>query len=247
MAAHRRSSSAIPRSHLLAAAKQLLAGLQPRGLNDRGKANDLFEFWLWALTVDAARNTHGPHTIRFYNLNRGWIHLRTSPSHRTSGSYTYTVLWGSKGAVQLHTGIYVTGVSQAKHELDLVALEHPLRDSYDPDTSISDVQWAMEAKLYQPQTLSMSIPRAALGTAYDIGVLAGYRGSQKRRGPQPQRRFPNPLMMLAASAQLSRQGRTLLGPRGNRTRPVIATADAITSTAQTGDVLEFINAHVRRI
>lgn len=247
MAARRRSSSAIPRSQLLAAAKQLLVGLQALGLNDRGKANDLFEFWLWALTVDATRNTHGPHAIRLYNLNRGRIRLRTSPSDRTSGSYTYAVLSSGKGAVQLHTGIYVTGVSQAKHELDVVALEHPLRASYDPDTSIADVQWAMEAKLYQPRTMSMSIPRAVLGTAYDVGVLAGYRGGQRRRRPQPQWRFRNPLMMLASSAQLSPQGRTLLGPRGNRTRPVIATADAITSTAQTGDILPFINAHVRRI
>ena len=181
--------------------------------------------------------------MRFRNVSHGWIRLRTSPGERTDGPYTYAELAGNNGLVQLHTGIYVTGISGAKHELDVVAVRGGIPPNQS-DTTVWDVQWAIEPKLYKPDNrLPLWIPRAVLGTGYDIGVFSGYR----RFHPQPYWRFHYPLMLLVTSTRLSYDGRTLLGPRGRSTRQTIAVADSVTSTQQTAAIMRFINAQVSRI
>lgn len=237
------SNPAIPRAQLVAAINQLLVGLRARGLQSRGAANDLFEFWLWALTLHEASTTLGPQSVHFRNRSHGWIRLRTSPGERTDSFYTYAELAGLNGTVQLHTGIYVTGISGAKHELDVVAVRDGIPRNQS-DTTVWDVQWAIEAKLYKPDNgLPLSIPRAVLGTGYDIGVFSGYRRFHSR----PYWRFPYPLMMLVTSTNLSHDGRTLLGPRGRSTRQTIAVADSITNPGQTAAIMRFINAQVSQI
>ena len=237
----------IPRQRLLHAAEQLLSGLSARGLVSRGKANDAFEFWLWAMTVEAAHTKHGPGTVSFLQLRGGKVSLRTSPSDRDRGNYTYAVLHGQHGAVELHTGIYVAGISTSRQELDVVALEHPLIAT-PPRSRVEhlDVQWAMEAKLYTTvKRLPLSIPRAVLGSAYDLGALGGYRVKSAAAAPY-RKRFNGPWMALASSARLSADGDRLLGPR-SRSTPVIGVAQGITSVTATQDVRAFIDRHVDRV
>jgi hypothetical protein len=77
----------------------------------------------------------------------------------------------------------------------------------------------MEAKLYATaKALPLSIPRAVLGTAYDLGTLSGLH-----------RRTGGPQMALVSSAPLSRDGRALLlYPGHSKTR--VASAESVSLT-----------------
>jgi hypothetical protein len=151
-------------------------------------------------------------------LQAGRVRLRTHPSHVEPTSYTHAVLSGTSGAIELHTGIYITGRSGAEHEVDVVAIDDRTGTN---STAIGrvvthhDVHWAMEAKLFATaKPLSLSIPRAVLGTAYDLSLLPSLR------------RTPMPLMALVTSARLSPNAHRLL-TYGTPSKPRVVAINSI--------------------
>jgi hypothetical protein len=208
---------AIAKADLVTAANTLLTGLSSLHLAAKSGADDAFEYWLWARTISAAR---GRFHVELKGVHRGRVRLRTSPSHITSGAFSHAEISSPTGAVELHTGVYVAGGSKASHELDVVAIRSGARRI---PLERASLQWGFEAKLHAA-TLRLSIPRAVLGTAYDLGTLPAYG-----RGP--------PRLALVSSAPVSSSGRLLLAHRqwGYRRVPAVesvaigrtATLDAV--------------------
>jgi hypothetical protein len=185
---------AISKQSLIDAANRLLTGLGRLGLTGKTEAHDAFEHWLWARTIAHARSTPGL-AVQLRRAPAGRVGLRTSPSSVASGSFSYAEITGAAGVTELHTGIYVTGTSGAPHELDVAAIEQPVPGA--ATVPSSTLRWGLEAKLHA-RTLPLSIPRAVLGSAYDLGTLPAYRrGNPARFG-------------LVTSAPLSATGRLLL-------------------------------------
>lgn len=185
-----RRPPAIPKQDLVDAANRLLSGLASLRLAPKAGADDAFEYWLWARNIGAARQSMGL-AVQLIGLQSGRIRLRTSPSNVTSGFYSHAEISSQTHTVELHTGVYVTGGSGADHEIDVAAI-----DAGAASVRHDSLLWGFEAKLYAA-TLSLSIPRAVLGTAYDLKAIPSYH-----HGP--------PRIALVSSAPLSVTGRTLL-------------------------------------
>jgi hypothetical protein len=222
---------AIPKKDLVDAADRLLSGLASLGLTSRAAASDAFEYWIWARTIKAARQPSLALSVRIGGLRGGKVHLRTSPSDVATGSYSHAEITGASQSVDLHTGVFVAGSSGAKHELDVVALRSGSGRST-PSTHV-DLAWGVEAKLYaSTKSLPLSIPRAVLGTAYDLKGLPGYH-----HGP--------PSLALVSSSPVSATGRTLLQYPVYRD-PRVALAEKV-SLARAADVDKFLRTHLGRI
>jgi hypothetical protein len=120
--------------------------------------------------------------VRLKGPTRGRISLRTSPGSVSAGSYSHALISSSRDRVELHTGIYVEGGSGAKHEIDVVAID--VGAGRRGPLSYESLRWGMEAKLYAAtKALPLSIPRAVLGTAYDLKALPGYPKGGRMGGP----------------------------------------------------------------
>jgi hypothetical protein len=131
--------------------------------------------------------------------------------------------------IELHTGVYVEGGSGAPHEVDVVAIDKGAGRSN--PLGHASLQWGFEAKLYSA-TLPLSIPRAVLGTAYDLKTLPAYV-----RGPAR--------LALVSSAPLSVTGRTLLAYRRPSYPRVPAAESVRIGNCQTVDA--FVRQHMSRL
>lgn len=221
----------ISKGALVAAANTLLAGLGSLRLASNADADDVFEYWLWARTIAAARRNHL--LVHLSGSPGGWIWLRTTPSSVSSSSYTHAVIRGSRNTIELHTGIYIEGISGARHEVDVAAVT--IGAGAGSPVSCRDLHWGMEAKLYATaKALPLPIPRAVLGTAYDLGTLSGYH-----------RRAGGPQMALVSSARLSRNGRRLLAYPG-RSGTRVASAESV-STTHVHDVELFVDRQLAHL
>jgi hypothetical protein len=218
---------AIKKRDLVAAANRLLGGLASLRVAAKAGADDAFEYWLWARTLSIARGMGL--TVHFRELQGGRIRLRTSPSSVTSGTYSHAEISGSMNRIELHTGVYVEGGSGAPHEVDVVAIDKGAGRSN--PLGHASLQWGFEAKLYSA-TLPLSIPRAVLGTAYDLKTLPAYV-----RGPAR--------LALVSSAPLSVTGRTLLAYKRPSYPRVPAAESVRVGNCQTVDA--FVRQHMSRL
>jgi hypothetical protein len=220
---------AISKRDLVIAANRLLSSLESLQLTSKTGANDVFEYWLWARSLKMARQPSLGLNVRLEGVSRGKVRLRTSPSSVSTGSFSYAKVDSLTASVELHTGIYVVGGSGTAHEVDVAVIQagagRTTRLSY------ADFRWGIEAKLYAAsKALPLAIPRAVLGTAYDLKALPAYR----RRGP--------PGLALVSSARLSTSGRRLLAYRSNG-YPRVAVVENVTVAASVS-VDVFLREHL---
>lgn len=218
---------AIKKQDLVKAANRLLGGLASLRVAAKAGADDAFEYWLWARTLSVARGMGL--AVQINERQGGRVRLRTTPGTVTSGSYSYAEISSSTNRIELHTGVYVEGGSGANHEMDVVAIDKGAGRSN--PLSHTSLQWGCEAKLYSA-TLPLRIPRAVLGTAYDLKTLPGYV-----RGPAR--------LALVSSAPLSVAGRTLLASK-RPSRPNVPAAESVRiGNCQAVDV--FVTRHMSRL
>ncbi len=218
---------AIKKQDLVKAANRLLRGLASLRVAAKAGADDAFEYWLWARTLSIARGMGL--AVQINGQQGGRVRLRTTPGTVTTGSYSYAEISSSTSRIELHTGVYVEGGSGTDHEVDVVAINNGAGRSSPLDHP--SVQLGFEAKLYS-STLPLSIPRAVLGTAYDLKTLPGYV-----RGPAR--------LALVSSAPLSVAGRNLLA--GKRlSHPRVPAAESVkVGNCQAVDV--FVTRHMNRL
>jgi hypothetical protein len=218
---------AITKQDLVKAANRLLGGLASLRIATKAGADDAFEYWLWARTLSIARGMGL--TVQIKEQQGGRVRLRTTPGTVTSGSYSYAEISSSTNRIELHTGVYVEGGSGADHEVDVVAIDKGAGRSSPLDHA--SLQLGFEAKLYSSK-LPLSIPRAVLGTAYDLKTLPGYV-----RGPAR--------LALVSSAPLSVAGRTLLASK-RPSHPRVPAAESVRiGNCQAVDV--FVTQHMSRL
>jgi hypothetical protein len=218
---------AIKKQDLVKAANRLLGGLASLRIAAKAGADDAFEYWLWARTLSIARGMGL--TVQIRKRQGGRIWLRTTPSSVTSGTYSHAEISSSTNRIELHTGVYVEGGSGAPHEVDVVAIDKGAGRSN--PLGYASLQWGFEAKLYSA-TLPLHIPRAVLGTAYDLKTLPAYV-----RGPAR--------LALVSSAPLSVTGRTLLANK-RPSHPRVPAAESVRiSNCRAVDA--FVRQHMSRV
>jgi hypothetical protein len=219
---------AIPKRDLVDAANRLLNGLAALRVAAKAGADDAFEYWLWARNISVARQPRMGLAVQLKGLQGGRIRLRTSPSSVTAGSYSHAEISSSTNLVELHTGVYVEGSSGAQHEVDVAAIDAGAGSSR---LGHAGLRWGLEAKLYAA-TLPLSIPRAVLGTAYDLKALPAYH-----HGP--------PRLALVSSAPLSMTGRMLLAYK-HYSHPRVRTAESV-NIGRSWPVDSFVRQHLSRL
>jgi hypothetical protein len=146
----------------------------PRLAASRG--NDLFEAYLFALSVEAAESigltpwfeTRSGHRTR-------QLFLRTSPGNIYSHAvdYTHAVLeLDNVPPLELHVGIYVAGKSTVVHECDVCMLDRAeaarcRNEGLHPRSS--KVKFAVEAKFYG-SPLGIALAREFTGLCADLSA-----------------------------------------------------------------------------
>jgi hypothetical protein len=220
---------AIPKRDLVNPTNRLLSGLASLRVAAKAGADDAFEYWLWARNISAARQPGMGLAVQLKGLHGGRIRLRTSPSSVSAGSYSHAEISSSTNLVELHTGVYIEGGSGAQHEVDVAAIDAGAGIS---PVGHASLRWGFEAKLYAA-TLPLSIPRAVLGTAYDLKALSAYH----HHGP--------PRLALVSSAPLSMTGRTLLAYK-HYSHPRVPAAESV-RIGRSWAVDSFVRQHLSRL
>jgi hypothetical protein len=174
-------SPLIPSQDLVAAVQNLLGAVQLPGLTATSKHYDLFEAFLFALVVDAARDVAGPHAVHYERpavpgTPTNIIALRTAPGWMHNGpQYTHAVVQLGQREVEIHLGIYVAGRSKIPHEYDVSVLS---RDEANRARNIgvaprsSKIVLFIEAKHWAPN-LRLPVAREFLGLCDDSGAGLG--------------------------------------------------------------------------
>jgi len=158
---------------LIQSIEQRLAPLAAR-YRSRALPCDLFEAYIFALAVEAARNEGGTVTLRKHPASSSaGVVFRTSPGaiYSTTHSYTYATVQfpGPVPELEIHLGVYVSGRSNVAHECDVVILE-----SQEADTArrgghprCSKVVASAECKYYTTP-LGLSLGRSFLGLSAEL-------------------------------------------------------------------------------
>jgi hypothetical protein len=174
-------SPLIPNQELVTAIQNLLGAVQLPGLTAASKHYDLFEAFLFALMVDAARDVAGVHAVHFEKpaapgVATSIIDLRTAPGWMHNGpQYTHAVVDLGQREVEVHLGVYVAGRSKIPHEYDVCVVS---RDEADRARNSgvaprsSKVVLFLEAKHWAPN-LRLPVAREFLGLCDDSGAALG--------------------------------------------------------------------------
>jgi hypothetical protein len=137
-------------------------------------ANDIFEAYIWALLVDAARNEGAGLSFRDFAGNSvPSLTFRTSPGaiYSTANPYSYARLeFNGCPTLEAHLGIFVSGRSGVPHECDVAVVEeaeaNTCRQSQVHPRS-SKVLLSVECKFYSTN-LRIDLARSFLGLTEEI-------------------------------------------------------------------------------
>jgi hypothetical protein len=161
---------------LLQEINSLVGRLVRPSLSSISRGNDLFEAFLFALAIDAARSVGA--TVTFEDASETTTRtliLRTSPGriYAMSPSYVHAVLgFPHVPPLEVHVGIFIAGRSTVPHEADLCVLEkreaqrcrlqgvHPRS---------SKVRLSVEAKFYG-SPLGIRLVREFAGLCSDLSA-----------------------------------------------------------------------------
>lgn len=163
------------RPNLLTEIDAALAGLPKANLNSASAGYDLYEAYIWALVLRAARNEGA--TIRFRNRHGNhpanfWF--RTSPSNIFSPAHDYChaeIEFPGRPMLEAHVGIFVAGRSHIAHECDVAVLYKSEADicrtsSVEPRSS--KLVLAVECKYYLNSGIGIGLGRSFLGLLNDV-------------------------------------------------------------------------------
>ncbi|MES0032716.1 hypothetical protein [Mesorhizobium sp. M0040] len=144
-------------------------------LSAASAGNDLYECYMWALVLEAARREGA--TIRLIARSGGpatnfWF--RTSPSSIFSTTHDYChaeIHFTGCPMLESHIGIYVSGKSKVNHECDVAIIYKDeantcRAESVNPRSS--KVLLAIECKYYLSSSLGVNLGRSYLGLINDI-------------------------------------------------------------------------------
>jgi|GEM_PF-1294830 len=144
-------------------------------LRSASKASDLYEAWVFVKVMEAAM--HERLVLRFRNLKHGdsVFSFRTSPGaiFSEAGVYSWVDIEFPKSTLELHSGVYVSGKSNAKHECDVSLIRKAEAEAcrvgkcHPQDQA---VLLAIECKMYQKARIGVGLGRGFLGLGMDLRV-----------------------------------------------------------------------------
>ena len=152
-----------------------LAGTPSGNLSRASAGEDLYEAYVWALVLEAARNEGA--FIRLRNRNGGvpasfWF--RTSPSSIFSTAHDYChaeIEFPGRPPLEAHVGIYISGRSHVSHEFDVAVLYKSEADIC-RNSSVhprgGKIILAAECKYYISSSIGINLGRSFLGLLHDI-------------------------------------------------------------------------------
>jgi hypothetical protein len=162
------------REDLIDEINDFLAKAAAAGYSEPSATNDVYENYIWALCLKAARRQDA--TIRYEDVyERGATNLvfRTSPGaiYSTAHPYTHAVIeFAGCPPLEAHIGIRVTGKSRVLHECDVAILdreESRLCRTNQVHPRAGKVLLAAECKFYT-SAIQLYLGRSFLGLTSDI-------------------------------------------------------------------------------
>lgn len=138
-------------------------------------AADLYELYVFALLLEAARDEHA--SIEFRDVNGNLtksLVFRTGPGNIASRRQPYThavIRFPEKPVLEAHVGVYVAGKSGVAHECDVAVVYQDEADICRRNPGLlprhSKVLLSVECKFYSVN-LKLELGRAFLGLVADI-------------------------------------------------------------------------------
>jgi hypothetical protein len=159
---------------LVLAIEGVLSSAASLGYNEFSATNDVYENFIWALCLSAARQ-HGA-TITYESVlgrRSNTLVFRTAPGaiYSTTNDYTHAVMrFPGAPVLEAHVGIKVTGRSRVLHECDVAVLykeEAELCRTEQVHPRSSKVLIAIECKFYT-SAIQLHLGRGFLGLTSDI-------------------------------------------------------------------------------
>lgn len=144
------------------------------GYSNSSAANDVYEGYIWALCLQAAKLQNGIVSFETSSGQSAYsLIFRTSPGNIFSQSQQYThanLSFGGCPPLEVHIGIKVLGKSRVLHECDVAIVEKAeaelcRRESVHPRAS--KVFMAIECKFYT-SNLQLHLGRGFLGLTNEI-------------------------------------------------------------------------------
>lgn len=115
------------RDELIAAITSIVSQAQAVGYADPGATNDVYENYVWALTLRAAADQGAAINYRtVHGSPASSLMFRTSPGaiYSTLHDYTHAVLaFPESPPLEVHVGVKVTGRSRVLHECDVAVID----------------------------------------------------------------------------------------------------------------------------
>lgn len=162
------------REELVSAIDKVVTMAASYGYSDASATNDVFEGYVWALCLEAARQQNA--AIRYETpreVQANTLVFRTAPGaiYGTSRPFTHALIEFPEGPrLEAHIGIRVTGKSRVLHECDVAVLdgrEARLCRLEQVHPRASKVLIAAECKFYS-SAIQLSLGRGFLGLTSDI-------------------------------------------------------------------------------
>lgn len=162
------------RDDLISAIEDVIYAAATAGYSDSSATNDIYENYIWALCLRAARR-HGAsiHYETFNEAPAGTLVFRTSPGaiYSTTHPYTHAVInFAGCPPLEVHIGIRITGKSRVLHECDVAVLdksEGRLCRQEQVHPRASKVLIGVECKFYT-SAIQLHLGRGFLGLTSDI-------------------------------------------------------------------------------
>jgi hypothetical protein len=162
------------RDDLIVAIDNVVAKAASAGYSDASATNDIYENYVWALCLRAARQQGA--TIGYEAIDEAatsTLVFRTSPGaiYSSAQPYTHAVIeFPACPPLEAHIGIRVTGKSRVLHECDVAVLEKNearLCRFEQVHPRASKVLIAVECKFYT-SAIQLGLGRSFLGLTSDI-------------------------------------------------------------------------------
>ena len=158
-------------------------------LSAASAGNDLYECYVWALVLEAARRQGA--TIRL--MTRSGVpatnfHFRTAPTSIFSSLHDYChaeLSFPRAPVLEAHVGIYVSGKSRVNHECDVAVLYQDEANTCRANSvhpRSSKILLSVECKYYLSSTLGVDLGRSFLGLIDDIYAEGRFFVSTQNKG-----------------------------------------------------------------
>ena len=152
-----------------------IASATSANLTAASAGNDLYECYVWALVLNAARREGA--TIRLMTrqgLPATSFYFRTSPSSVFSSLHDYChaeIRFQRCPILEAHIGIYVSGKSRVNHECDVAVVYQDEAETCRANNvhpRASKLLMSVECKYYLSSALGVDLGRSFLGLIDDI-------------------------------------------------------------------------------